>query len=355
MRKLAPTIGWTVAGQGESAVDARVLPLLRAIADAGTLTAAAARVGVSYRSAWGILTDNARLVGAPLAVLERGRGARLAPLGEKLLAADTSARQLLEVHGHSLRLGVRGVPARVATVARLRVAASHDLVLARLRPEWRERHGVELEFHGSAEGLERYAGGDVQLAGFHMPLDGARGGGILLAQLRPDRDVLVRFLRRAQGLILPKGNPRRVRSLRDVVDRGLRFVNRQPGSGTRILVDRLLAAARIRPAAVDGYSTEEFTHAAVAATIKAGKADAGFGLQAAAAEFGLAFVPVVQESYFFACRRRSLRTDAVGAFRALLADADTRAVVARLPGYALDAPGALAELARTPGGAVRLL
>jgi len=355
MRKLAPTIGWMVAGRGESAVDARLLPLLRAIADAGTLTAAAATVGISYRSAWGVLDATARLLGATMVVLERGRGARLAPLGERLLAADTSARTLLEVHGHSLRLRVGGAPRREAATGELRVAASHDLALARLRAGWRARYGIGLEFHGSAESLERYVDGDAQLAGFHMALDGARGRDLLLAPLRPDRDVLIRFLRRAQGLILPAGNPRRVRSLRDVVDRKLRFVNRQPGSGTRILVDRLLAAERLRPADLDGYTTEEFTHAAVAATIAAGKADAGLGLQAAAADFGLAFVPVVQESYLFACRRRALRTGAVSAFRALLADVDTRAVVAALPGYALDAPGALAELTHAPGGAVRLL
>ena len=119
-------------------------------------------------------------------------------------------------------------------------------------------------------------------------------------------------------------------------------------------VDRKMVGPAYKDVAAK-YKGDKKAADALAATIKAGKADAGFGLEAAAAEFGLAFVPVVRESYFFACRRRALRSEAVGAFRALLADADTRAVVSGLPGYALDAPGALAELARAPDGAVGLL
>jgi putative molybdopterin biosynthesis protein len=74
----------------------------------------------------------------------------------------------------------------------------------------------------------------------------------------------------------------------------------------------------------------------VAATIAAGKAEAGFGIQAAAAQFGLAFLPVISERYLFACRRRILDTPRVAAFRALLASSATRAVVRPLPGYALE-------------------
>jgi molybdate-binding protein len=135
-----------------------------------------------------------------------------------------------------------------------------------------------------------------------------------------------------------------VRSLRDLSAKRLSIVNRQPGSGTRLLFDRLLVREGIPPSALAGYANEEFTHAAVAATVAAGRAEAGFAIRAAAAQFGLGFVPVVTERYLFACARRDVESPRVAAFRALLASRTTRAVVAPLPGYALDAPGTLLAL-----------
>ncbi len=109
---------------------------------------------------------------------------------------------------------------------------------------------------------------------------------------------------REQGLILARGNPAQVRHLRDVADRRLRFVNRQRGSGTRLLIDRMIADERIDVSTLEGFGNEEFTHPAVAATVASGGADAGFGLRAAAAEYGLAFVPLVRERYYLALRAK---------------------------------------------------
>ena len=174
-----------------------------------------------------------------------------------------------------------------------------------------------------------------------MAVAGGRGAARSLLRLDPGATRCCRFLTRVQGLILPRGNPRRVRSLADVAAKAPAIVNRQPGSGTRILLDRLLAhAAASSRRTSSGYTNEEFTHAAVAATIAAGKADAGFGIEAAAAQFGLAFVPVVSERYLFACRRRTSTLPRFAAFRALIADEATRDAVRHLAGYALDDPGA---------------
>lgn len=145
---------------------------------------------------------------------------------------------------------------------------------------------------------------------------------------------------------MARGNPRRLRGIGDLVAKRLTIVNRQPGSGTRLLFDRLLARAGIAGGSLAGYSNEEFTHAAIAATVAAGRADAGFGIRAAAAQFGLGFVPIVNERYLFACARRSVESARVVAFRELLASRATRAVVAPLPGYSLDAPGKLRALRR---------
>jgi molybdate transport repressor ModE-like protein len=352
-RRLSALSAWVLRdadGEGGQVVDARVLPLLRAIAKLGTLVAAASAAGVPYRTAWAVLEQAEEEIGAPLVELTRGRGALLTPFAKRWLAADAEAlRALAGVPA----LDAQPVRARAApkTAPPLHIAASHDIALAQLRDRWRVAHDIALEFHGSAESLYAWRAGQADLAGFHVTVDGhaAQERDPLLARLDPARDALLPFISRTQGLILPRGNPRRVKSVADVAERHLTIVNRQPGSGTRILFDRLLARAGVDPASLPGYTNEEFTHAAVAATIAAGKAEAGFGIQAAAAQFGLAFVPVVSERYLFACRRHILDTPRVVAFRALLASAATRAVVRPLPGYVIevtDEPAAAAAAAR---------
>ena len=345
VRRLVAEVFWRIPGPRHAALDTRVVPLLEAIRREGTLRAAAATAVVSYRAAWGLLADTGRALGAPLAVLERGRGARLTPLGERLLAADAAARSSLSRAGAELALvPSRGrVPAPAKPLS-LRVSASHDLALAALRDAWASDGtlALELDTHGSAESLTALRRGEADLAGFHVAAEGL-GAGELLRGLDPRRDALIRFVRRQQGLIVPRGNPRRVRSLADVARRRLRFVNRQRGSGTRVLVDQLLRAQGIDGAALRGYATEEFTHLAVAATVASGKADAGFGLEAAARQFGLGFVPIATERYLLACRRTALRSPGVQRFRTLLASAATGRIVTRLAGYTLDAPGDLTE------------
>lgn len=170
------------------------------------------------------------------------------------------------------------------------------------------------------------------------------------ARLDPARDAVIPFVVRTQGFIVPAGNPARVASFADVVRRRLRFVNRQPGSGTRILVDRLIANEGIDTRAIAGWSTEEFTHAAVAATVAAGRAEVGFGIRAAAAQLGLGFVPVVDERYAFVVKRDDLGDPRVRAFRRLLASASVAKVVAPMPGYRFDTPSSGRPGARSGGG-----
>lgn len=339
-RALVPGIAWALRdGRGAQAIDARLLPLIRGIAHTGTLVAAARSCNVPYRTAWGVLEDAGRALGTPLVTLARGRGASLTPLSRRWLDVDELARQALDASMFSVAL--RPGDTRVATAKAaplLKVAASHDIALAQLKDRWRVGHGIALAFHGSAESLDAFHGGQAELAGFHVDSD-ASASDPLLARLDPSRDALLRFLTREQGLIVPRGNPKRVRTLADLASKRLAIVNRQPVSGTRLLFDRLLAREGVEPAALAGYSNEEFTHVAVAATIAAGRADAGFGIRAAAAQFGLAFLSLVTERYLFACRRRALDTAKVRAFRVLLASDATRAVVVPLPGYALDGPG----------------
>jgi molybdate-binding protein len=202
---------------------------------------------------------------------------------------------------------------------------------------------LELSFMGSLLALQAFAQGNADMAGFHVPtgVRAAKERAPFLRWLSARRDRLIRFVDRDQGLILPRGNPGRVKSFRDIAAKELRFVNRQRGSGTRLLIERRVADEGIEPEALAGYANEEFTHAAVAATVASGGADAGFGLRAAAAEYGLAFVPLVRERYFLAVRAADVERPAVARLIDTLRNPLFARLAARLPGYRPTAAGSL--------------
>src|SRR5262245_9378236 len=275
--KLMADIAWRSASDPAVQIDPRLLRLLREIRERTTLRAAVVPLGMSYRGAWDLLAAQARLLGAPLVKMERGRGARLAPLAEKLVAADDAARRQLESTAGAPTFNITAAEALKA--GKLRVAASHDPLLAEFGTPL-----LDLVFRGSLDSLRDYARGDADLAGFHLSPDPELASayrGLLVAK----RDRLIRFAAREQGLLLAPGNPKGVREFADLARKRLRFVNRQRGSGTRQLIDQVLRQARIEAAAIQGYADEEFTHVAVAATIAAGRADAGVGVRAAAMRF----------------------------------------------------------------------
>ena len=347
--RLVPELAWGLSDDPPAPLDPRLLPLLRAVAATGSLAAAVADLGLSYRAAWGLLRAYQRKLEDPLVVLERGRGASLAALGERLVAADAAARRRLARTFQRLSLEL-GAPAdgKRAPVPRLTIAASHDLALAALREALGADNGLKLElsFMGSLDALEQYAEGRVDIAGFHASLAFHRQEQRTpyLRWLRARSDRLIRFVDREQGLIVPRGNPQRLRTFRDIADKQLRFVNRQRGSGTRLLIDSLLEDDGIDTARIVGYATEEFTHAAVAATVASGGADVGFGLRAAAAKYALAFVPQVRERYWLAVRSAALRSVPITRLIQTLQSPIFARIVKRLPGYHSIAAGAIANI-----------
>jgi len=341
--RLLPDIGWRRAGPGGARLDARLLPLLREIRQRATLRSAAVRLGISYRTAWALLSTQAGVAGGALVVLEQGRGAHLTPLAERLLAADDTARsQLLALEPKlavALAAGERGAAGRA-----LRVCASHDPLLAAFAelPALKAEVALEIQFRGSLDSLAEFTARRADVAGFHVP------EGVVDASLRgrlsARRDRLIRFAGREQGLILPAGNPKRLRGLADLSRRGVRFINRQRGSGTRLLLDQLLAEGGLDPVRIRGYGDEEFTHLAVAVSVAAGRADAGFGVHAAAARFGLEFIPLRRERYWFAVRARAAGDPPVERFCAALAGRAFRRLAQGFVGYDVRGAGELCDV-----------
>jgi molybdate-binding protein len=134
-------------------------------------------------------------------------------------------------------------------------------------------------------------------------------------------------------MLVKAGNPKRLRSIRDLTKPKIRFLNRQAGAGTRLLFDWLLRQDGIAAHDVAGYKDVEMTHSAVAAMIASGHADVGLGVEAAARHFGLDFLPLLKEDYYFVTRRSLLRQASVGALVAVLESDEFKREVNRLPGY----------------------
>ena len=349
--RVVPSLVWDLEADPRERLDERLLPLLEAIAASRSLAAAVAECSISYRAAWGVLRDYQRKLGVPLVILERGRGASLTQAGERLLGArNVASRRLARIlPSLGAEIGPRMATTQdAAGLPLLRIAASHDLALAAIAQTFPKSSGVRLElsFMGSLHAINNFADGKVDMAGFHLPVGRplAADAKPVLARLSKLRDRLIRFVDREQGLIVPAGNPAHLRNFRDIAATRLRFLNRQRGSGTRLIIDEMIDDARLRSEDINGYDVEEFTHGAVAATVASAGADVGFGLRAAAAEYHLGFVPLVRERYFLAVRAKELDTPAVTRFIAGLQSAACARTVRKLAGYDIEVAGSVCSV-----------
>jgi putative molybdopterin biosynthesis protein len=152
---------------------------------------------------------------------------------------------------------------------------------------------------GSMGGLMAIKKNGCHLAGSHLldTQDGSYNISYVKKYLPGMKIKLVHLVLRDQGLILPRGNPKIVKGIEDLCRKDIRFINRQAGSGTRILLDFRLKQLGIDPSDVNGYENEEFTHMSVAVAVQSGAADATLGIYAAAKALDLDFIPVVTEQY----------------------------------------------------------
>jgi molybdate transport repressor ModE-like protein len=286
-----------------------LLRLLAELARSGSLREAARKVGVSYRSAWGALSDGARLFGAPLVDMQRGRRATLSVLGRKVLAADERVREGLGAQFERLRAEIPALlsDALPGTRPRLTLHASHDLALAELQDACKRVLDMELVIRGAEDSLAALARGECDVAGFHVAnaLPRAAAAAAALGRwLDPRKHTLIHFVAREQGLISRPGS--RIRGVHDLARPGVRFIHRQSRGGKDV---------------------------PVAAAVAAGEADAGFGLRAEATHHKLAFAPLAVERYFFASAKAALPGAALKSLLETLKHPDFGARIARLPGY----------------------
>lgn len=343
-------LGDNADGEAETRLDtAALLGLLAAVQDTGSLAQAARALGRSYRHAWGQVKLAEEIFGGPLIDSGRGRGSTLTELAHRLLWADRriAARlsPLLETLAFELEheLDRSRSPHRPA----VRIDASHGFAVARLLELMQAAEvPVEIRYRNSLESVAALARGDCDLAGWHVPIGEFEAPALKrhLRWLRPDRHSLVHVAVRTQGIFVARDNPKHIRSLSDLARPGVRFVNRPEGSGTRVLTELLFEKHGIPTGSVVGYDDTELTHAAVAAYIASGMADAGIGVQTAAMRFGLHFIPLLKERYFFALRNSALDQPHVRPVIDMLQSPASRAAIAAIAGYHAADTGRLQRL-----------
>ncbi len=179
---------------------------------------------------------------------------------------------------------------------------SHDNILDIIANQLHRRRPIvriSSAHVGSMGGIMAIRRGEAHLAGSHL-LDEETGEyniAYIKSFLKGLPLRLINLCYRQQGLIVGKGNPKKIKDFSDIVENKLTFINRQGGAGTRLLTDKILKESNIEPAAIRGYDHEEYTHMSVAAAVAAGSVDTGMGILAAARALNLDFIPMAEERY----------------------------------------------------------
>ena len=224
------------------------------------------------------------------------------------------------------------------------VTGSHDPLIDELfefmRREWKDAY-IASSHVGSMGGILAIRNKTAHVAGIHL-LDESTGeyNVSFINKYFPDSGVaLVECVKRVQGIMVQKGNPKGVKSVSDLAETGLRYVNRQKGSGTRILCDYLCRRDGIDTQSILGYDHEEFTHTSVAALIHAGDADAGLGIYSAASLYGLDFIEICEEQYDFLISESELGSEKVSRMLETLKNPAFQARLKEMGGYILENPG----------------
>jgi molybdate transport repressor ModE-like protein len=334
----------------EPGLEHPLMALLQSVDQQGSISAAARELGLSYRHVWGELKRWETSLGQSLILWEKGQSARLSEFGTKLMWAERQTQARLAAQIQALRADLERTFA-VAFDPQAHVLtcyASHDAALAQLQGQAAGR-GLHLDvrFCGSVDAIRALNEGRCLVAGFHVPRQPQADSLTALTfrpLLQPGRHKLIGFADRSQGLMVPRGNPLALDSLRSVAQRRARLALRDKGSGTRLLFDELSQQAGLGSAQFVVTPQEEPSHQACAAAVAAGSADVALGIASAAASQGLDFVPVQDERYYLVCLKSAIDSPAVVALRQLLQAPSWQQSLAQLPGYRVDRAGEVQSL-----------
>jgi molybdate transport repressor ModE-like protein len=343
--EIEPT--WRFRREGDIASNPVMLDLLNEIRVTGKITYAAARAGLSYRHAWNLIEKWSGYFGAPLVQRKQGSGTTLTPFGDKLVWAGQRLQARLGPQlqnlAQELETEINQLLPSDPTV--IRVHASHGFAVSKLRELLlREKGlGVDLRYVNNQTSLVSLAHDGCDLAGMHIPQGLLRKKALAACKdwLVPSDHRVISFVTRDMGLMVRPGNPFGIVSLPQLFNLLIRFVNRDPDSGTRLLFEQLLAQQNLDGSSINGYERIEFTHAAVAAYVASGMADVAFGVEAAARQFHLDFVRLVTEDYFFICRKSFLETAVMKRVLEIMRGNEFQSAIGRLPGYRLMDAGSI--------------
>ncbi|MBI5349459.1 MAG: molybdopterin biosynthesis protein [Chloroflexi bacterium] len=221
---------------------------------------------------------------------------------------------------------------------------SHDLCLDLLSQFIAEKSAMRLASAnvGSLGGLIALGRGEAHVAGTHLldPDTGEYNVSYIKRYLPDTPIVLMTFVYRDQGLIVPKGNPKKIRTLADLERAS--FVNRQRGAGTRVLLAFEIGTIRLSPESIRGYEREEYTHLAVAAAVASGVADCGLGIHSAASALDLDFVPLFKERYDLAIPKEFFESELMRPLLETINDSKFKDAVKNLAGYDIRGMGNIA-------------
>ena len=324
-----------------------LIDLLTAVSSQGSISAGARALGLSYRHVWGELKRWESELGNELVVWEKGQSAKLTEFAAKLMWAERQAQIRLAPQIEALRGDLQRAFA-VAFDPQAHVVtlyASHDDALASLReqalaaepqhPDKPQLH-MDIRFCGSVDAIRALNEGRCVMAGFHtqqQPAAGSLAEKIYKPLLQPGLHKIIGFAQRTQGLMVAAGNPLELHSLADIQRTNARFVNRALGTGTRVLLDDLLAGAGIASSGIRGYDRTEPSHTAAAHAVAAGTADVALGIAIAAQNQKLDFIPLVQEDYHLVCLKSALEEPPILALRELLQTELWQQLLGGIAGY----------------------
>lgn len=332
-----------------------LIDLLQAVSTQGSISAGARNLGLSYRHVWGELKRWEKELGHELVVWEKGQSARLTEFGAKLMWAERQAQARLAPQIEALRAELE----RSFAVAFddsthvVTLYASHDDALTTLREHalepGRGQLHLDIRFVGSVDAIRALNEGRCVMAGFHTLNN--TGPKTLTERtykplLQPGLHKIISFAQRSQGLMVARGNPLGLRSLQDVASQHARFANRALGTGTRVVLDELLARAGLTATDLNGYGHTEPSHAAIAHAVAAGQCDAGLGIEAAALHAGLDFVPLATECYHLVCLKSALEQPGIQALRQLLQTPAWLDKLAGIAGYTTQQSGEVLSMRR---------